>query len=88
MEIPLWLSLYGNPVMTGFVWKSRDGPKIDRKSSVTERDIRKYFRGAMEVGPDTTSGTGTIETRLSSSSCVDVYYSFVRVRRLNVTKDA
>ena len=68
--------------------KSRCGPKIGRGGSVTERDISKYFRGAPEVGLDASSDTGTTANRLSSSSCVDLHYSFVPVRRLGVTKVA
>ena len=53
--------------------------------SVTERDKPKYFRAAQEVDLDASSGVGTIVNRLSSVSCVDFHYSFVRVRHLDAT---
>ena len=68
--------------------KSRCGPKSDLDPSVTERDIRKYFRAVPEVGLDASPGAGTTVNRLSSLSCVDFHYSFVRDGRLDVTKPA
>ena len=68
--------------------KSRCGPKIDLDPSVTERDIRKYFRAVPEVGLDASPGAGTTANRLSSSSWVDFHYSFVRVGHLDTTKIA
>ena len=60
--------------------------KIRLDRTVTERDQTVLFRGAPEVGPDASSGAGTIVNRLSSLSSVDCYYSFVRVRHFDVTK--
>ena len=54
--------------------------------SVTERDKRRRLRGAREVGLDGSSEVGTIENRLSSTSCVDFHYSFVQVRHLDPLK--
>ena len=56
--------------------------------AVTERDISNYFRGVPEVGLDGSSGAGTTVNRLSSTSCVDFRYSFVRIRHLGTTKNA
>ena len=63
-------------------------PKLTEIGSVTERDKSERFREAPEVGLDASSGAGTIVNRLSSLSSVDLRYSCVRVRLLEVTKDA
>ena len=75
-------------ILTGPEDKILHEPKIHQSWSVTERDISEIFRDGRQVGLDVSPGAGTTANRLSSTSCVDFHYSFIRVRHLEVAKIA